>query len=88
LNSKGIKDGAIYAILNRHAGLEGLSKKEAETMLDIKVNAAIPYLGTNFGFANSQHRPYTLKFPNDTASIIFKDSAREMETLARKMRMG
>jgi CheY-like chemotaxis protein len=86
LKVKGVKPEAIYTILNRHAGLEGLSKKEVETMLSIKVNTAIPYLGTNFGFANSQHRPFTLKFPNDTATIIFNESAREMVALARKIR--
>ncbi|HNB40179.1 MAG TPA: response regulator [Anaerolineales bacterium] len=86
LKSKGVKPEAIYTILNRHASLEGLSKREAETILEKNVNTAIPYLGTNFGFANSQHRPFTLKFPNDTASIIFHDSAREMANLAKKIR--
>ncbi|MBI3167320.1 MAG: response regulator [Chloroflexi bacterium] len=86
LKAKGVNPDQIYTILNRHAGLEGLSKREAETMLGIEVNTAIPYLGTNFGFANSQHRPFTLKFPNDTASIIFHDSARDMVDLAHKIR--
>lgn len=88
LKSKGVSGESVYTVLNRHSGLEGLSKREAENLLGIKVNMAIPYLGTNFAFANSQHRPYTLKFPNDTASIIFHDSAREMSALARKMRAG
>jgi pilus assembly protein CpaE len=86
LKTKGVNPEAIYTILNRHAGFEGLSKKEAETILGVKVNTAIPYLGTNFGFANSQHRPFTLKFPNDTASIIFHESAREVANLAQKIR--
>lgn len=86
LSLKGVDPGVVYTILNRHAGLEGLSKKEAETMLGVKINTAIPYLGTNFGFANSQHRPFTLKFPNDTASIIFHESAREMANFALKIR--
>ncbi len=88
LQSKGVNGEALYTILNRHSGLEGLSKREAENLLGIKVNSAIPYLDTNFAFANSQHRPYTLKFPNDTASIIFHDTAREMADLARRMRGG
>jgi pilus assembly protein CpaE len=86
LKSKGVNQKLIYTILNRHAGLEGLSKKEAETMLGITINTVIPYLGTNFGFANSQHRPFTLKFPNDTASIIFQESAREIATYSQKVR--
>lgn len=88
LKAKGVGHNSIFTILNRHASMEGLSKKEAESMLGINVNTAIPYLGTNFGFANSQHRPYTLKFPNDTASIILNDSARELAALARKNRGG
>jgi hypothetical protein len=65
-----------------------LSKKDAETMLKIKVNTSIPYLGTNFGFANSQHTPFTIKFPHDTATLIFNESAREMATLAHSLRNG
>lgn len=86
LKTKGVKEEAIYTILNRHAGLEGLSKQGAETILNIKINAAIPYLGTQYSFANSQHVPYTLKFPSDTASIIFKEAAREAISLAKKIR--
>lgn len=86
LETKGVSQEMVYTILNRHASLEGLSKREAETILGIKINAAIPYLGPNFGFANSQHRPFTLKFPTDTASIIFHESTREMTELARKRR--
>ncbi|MBI3165196.1 MAG: response regulator [Anaerolineales bacterium] len=88
LQSKGVGEKNLYTVLNRHSGLEGLSKREAENLLGIRVNLAIPYLDTNFAFANSQHRPYTLKFPNDSASIIFQDSAREMTALARKLRGG
>lgn len=88
LRSKGVKSEAIYTILNRHISLEGLSKKEAEIMLQRKVNTTIPYLGTNFGFANSQHMPFTIKFPNDTATLIFSESAREMAALAHSLRNG
>lgn len=88
LKAKGVKPEALFTILNRHAGLEGLSKREAEQMLGIQIHTALPYLGTNFGFANSQHKPYTLKFPNDTATIIFQESARDMAAQARKVRSG
>ncbi len=88
LKGKDVSQEAIYTILNRHAGLEGLSKRETETALGIKINAAIPYLDVNFAFANSQNRPYTLRFPNDTASIILQDAAREISALARKTRDG
>jgi len=86
LKNKGIASGSIYTILNRSVGLEGLSKANAETGLGITINTTIPYLGTNFAFANSHHQPITLKFPNDTASIIFKDAAGEMMAQARRVR--
>ncbi len=88
LKDKGVRSEAIYSILNRAVGLEGLSKRDAEELLGIPVNAAMPYLGTNFAFANSHHQPFTLKFPNDTASIIFHTAAREMTVLAHKLRGG
>ncbi|MEN9562540.1 MAG: hypothetical protein RIR73_784 [Chloroflexota bacterium] len=88
LKAKGVKPESIYTVLNRHISLEGLSKKETETMLDIKVNTTIPYLGTNFGFANSQHTPFTIKFPNDTATLILSEAAREMAALTQNLRNG
>ncbi|MEK6751848.1 MAG: response regulator [Chloroflexota bacterium] len=88
LKSKGVHSDALYTILNRAVGLEGLSKVDAESMLGITINKSIPYLGTNFAFANSHHQPFSLKFPKDTASIIFQDTAREMSVLAQKLRSG
>ncbi len=88
LNTKGVHSDSIYSILNRSVGLEGLSKGDAETSLGIKVNVTIPYLGTHFAFANSQHQPFALKFPNNTASIIFHDTAKDMTARARKIRDG
>lgn len=86
LNGKGIRGEAIYSILNRAVGLEGLSKTDAENALGITIHASFPYLGTNYAFANSHHQPFTLKFPKDTASIIFHNTAREMTTLAHTLR--
>lgn len=87
LKNKGVHMDSIFTILNRAAGLEGLSKAEVEELLERDINTALPYLGTNFAFANSHHQPYSLKFPNDTASIIFQDTAREMAALVRKLRV-
>jgi pilus assembly protein CpaE len=88
LKSKGVQEKLLYTILNRAVGLEGLSKTDAENILEMKINASMPYLGTNLAFANSHHQPFTLKFPRDTASIIFHDTAREMALLAQKIRSG
>lgn len=86
MKGKGVNPSAIYTILNRAVGLEGLSKADAEKALDIPIRAALPYLGGNMALANSQHQPFTLKFPKDSASIVFQDAAKEMVTLARNSR--
>lgn len=87
LKNKGVRSDSIYPILNRAAGLEGLSKADAEETIGIKIMATMPYLGSNFAFANTHHQPFTLKFPKDTASIVFQDTAKEMAALAQKMRV-
>ena len=86
MKNKGVNAASIYPILNRAAGLEGLSKPDAEKALDIQIKAAMPYLGSSFAFANSHHQPFTLKFPNDTASFVFQETAKEMTALARTLR--
>ncbi|KXK13416.1 MAG: response regulator receiver protein [Chloroflexi bacterium OLB14] len=78
LKNKGVQEDSIYTILNRAAGLEGLSKAEAQSKLGITINATIPYLNTNLAFANSQHQPFTSKFPHDTAGVIFREIAKDM----------
>jgi MinD-like ATPase involved in chromosome partitioning or flagellar assembly/ActR/RegA family two-component response regulator len=84
--AKGVRENGIYAILNRAIGLEGLSKAEAEKVLNLSIKSAVPYLGSHFALANNQHQPYSLKFPNDTASVVFVEAAKEMTILAEKMR--
>jgi pilus assembly protein CpaE len=86
IKSKNVHMDSVFTLLNRVVGLEGLSKVETEKALDIPVRVTMPYLSSNMGFANSQHLPFTLKFPNDTASIVFQDVAKEISTLARKLR--
>jgi MinD-like ATPase involved in chromosome partitioning or flagellar assembly/CheY-like chemotaxis protein len=86
LKSKGVQEGGIYTILNRAIGLEGVSKADAEKELNISIKTAVPYLGSHFALANNQHQPYSLKFPKDTASVIFMETAKEMTKLAEKLR--
>lgn len=86
LRMKGVKDAAIYTILNRAIGLEGLSKTEAEKELGILIRTAVPYLGSNFALANNQHQPYSLKFPKDAASVVMLEAAKEICTIAEKVR--
>jgi pilus assembly protein CpaE len=87
LKGKGVAASSVYTILNRAVGLEGLSKAEAEKMIGIPMNATMPYLTSNISFANAHHQPFTLKFPRDTAAIVFRDTARDMTALAHKLRV-
>ncbi|MBI3162567.1 MAG: response regulator [Chloroflexi bacterium] len=86
MKNKGVDASSVYTILNRAVGLEGLSKAEAEKTIGIQINAMIPYLSSNMTFANTHHQPFNLKFPNDTASIVLVDAAKQISTQARSMR--
>jgi len=84
--TQGIDDQRIYAILNRAVGLEGLTKAEAEEIIGLKIKTTMPYMGSNFALANNLNQPITTKYPTDTASIIFKETAGDMVRLARRLR--
>jgi pilus assembly protein CpaE len=86
LKSKSVNPDSIFTVLNRAVGLEGLSKVEVEKVLGIPIKFTIPFLGSNFSYANNNHFPFSVKFPNDSAAFVFKDIAREMCALARKLR--
>lgn len=86
LTGQGIEDQNVYAILNRAVGLEGLTKAEAEGIIGFPIRTTFPYMGGNFALANNLSQPIVTKYPKDTASIIFKDSAAEMVRLARQLR--
>ncbi|MFH1185764.1 MAG: response regulator [Chloroflexota bacterium] len=86
LQSQGVQAASVYMILNRAVGLEGLTKTEAEKIIGLPIRIAVPYLAGDFALANNQHIPYCVKYPGDTASIIFKDAAREMVALAARLR--
>jgi len=88
LQFKGIASSSVYTILNRAVGLEGLTKAEAEKTLGLEINAVVPYLGGNFLLANNQHLPFSLKFPQDTAAVVFRESAQQMAGLAKRLRAG
>lgn len=87
LARKGIGPESVYLILNHAVSLEGLNKAEAEQLLGISINSEIPHLGANFAFANNHHEPFTIKFPNDTAALIFQEAVKEITALARTMRV-
>jgi pilus assembly protein CpaE len=86
LQSQGIEDRSVYAILNRAVGLEGLTKTEAEGIIGIPIKTMIPYMAGNFTLANNLNQPITTKYPKDTAAIVLKEAAENMVKLARLQR--
>ena len=86
LQAQGIGTQYIYAILNRAVGLEGLTKTEAEKIIGFPIKTTVPYMGSNFALANNLNQPIITKYPQDTASIILKDTAGDMAKLARNLR--
>jgi pilus assembly protein CpaE len=85
LQTQGIDEQKIYAILNRAVGLEGATKAEAEGIIGLQIKTTLPYLGGNFALANNLHQPITIKYPTDTASIVLKDSAADMAKLSLRL---
>ncbi len=86
MKSKGVSMDSVFVLLNRAVGLEGLSKAETENALEIPIRTTMPYLSSNLAFANSHHQPFAMKFPRDTASLVFYETAKEMSILARNLR--
>jgi pilus assembly protein CpaE len=88
LQTHGVDNQKIYAILNRAVGLEGLTKAGAEQIIGLPIKTTLPYMGSNFALANNLNQPITIKYPTDTASIILKTTAEEMVKLARRLRQA
>lgn len=86
LKSQNVEAQRVYPILNRAVGLEGLTKAEAEELLDLQIRAAMPYMGGNFALANNRHEPVATKFPGDTATIMLQQIAAEMSNLGQRLR--
>jgi pilus assembly protein CpaE len=86
LHAQGIESRNVFAILNRAVGLEGLTKTEAEKIVGLPIKTAIPYMGSNFALANNLNQPIILKYPEDTASIVFKEVASDMIKTAANFR--
>ena len=86
LQIQGVDNQKIYAILNRAVGLEGLTKAQAEEIIGLPIKTTLPYMGSNFALANNLNQPITVKYPTDTASIIFKGTAEDIVNLAQRLR--
>ena len=86
LRAKGVNPASMFTILNRAVGLEGLSKVEAEKILEFEIKSTMPYMGSGFAQACHQHIPISVKFPKETAATVLKDAASQIAELARKAR--
>jgi pilus assembly protein CpaE len=86
LQTKGIESKKVFAILNRAVGLEGLTKAEAEEIIGLSIQTVIPYMGGNFALANNLNQPIIEKYPEDTTTIVLKETANNMINLANKLR--
>jgi pilus assembly protein CpaE len=78
LKSLNIDFRKLYPILNRAIGLEGLTKSDAEEVLNIEIKMTVPYMGGNFTLANNQSQPITHKFPNDPGAFMLRDLAKNI----------
>lgn len=85
LREQGVDPKRVFPILNRAVGLEGLTKAEAEKILEIEIKLMIPYMMGNFSLANNQNLPISVKFPIDTSAIVMKQAAIEMSQQVAKM---
>jgi pilus assembly protein CpaE len=85
LQTQGIGEQNIFPIVNRVVGLEGMTKDEAEQIIGLKMRATIPYMGSNFVLANNHHQPILIKYQDDTTSLVFRETAREMLALAHRI---
>ena len=85
LREQGLNPNRVYPILNRAVGLEGLTKAEAEKILEIEIKLTMPYMMGNFTLANNQNTPISVKFPTDTATVILKQAAMEMSQKIMKL---
>ncbi len=88
LQAQGVDSRRVYAILNRAVGLEGLTKAEAEQMLNLPIQYAMPYMGGNFSLANNRHEPVATKFPLDAATLTLNQMADQIADLAQRLRRG
>jgi len=81
MQEQGVHQERIYPMLNRAVGLEGLTKAEAEKILEIGIRTTVPYMRSNLTLANNQNVPIETKFPTDSANFVFKQMAVEISQM-------
>lgn len=84
LQHQGLTADHMFPVLNRAVGLEGLTKAEAEKILELEIKLTMPYMMGNFTLANNQNMPLSAKFPSDAAALMLKQAALEMSQKVMK----
>jgi pilus assembly protein CpaE len=86
LESQGLDSKKVYMLINRSVGSEGLSKSDAERILELNIRATVPYLSGSVSLANNQHLPILVKMPTDTAAMMIDQISHEIMDTARRNR--
>lgn len=86
LENQGLDSKKVYMLINRSVGSEGLSKSDAERILEMNIRATVPYLSGTVSLANNQHLPILVKMPNDIAAMMIDQISHEILEIARRNR--
>ena len=75
LDSHSMPTDRVQYISNRPLPSEGLTQRTLSDRMGVEMLAAVPYIGTQFTLLNSLHAPLQLRFPEEKANLILKDTA-------------
>jgi MinD-like ATPase involved in chromosome partitioning or flagellar assembly len=75
LKEEGVPPERVLVVLNRPIAGEQMSGQDLAHRLGRPVDTAIANAGSHFALANSLHTPFSLRFPEETASQALKDLA-------------
>ena len=75
LEEEGVPTERVLVVVSRPIAGEQMSGQDLAHRLGRPVDAVIPHSGSHFAQANSLHTPFSLHFPEETASHALKDLA-------------
>lgn len=83
LQSQGIADQKIFTILNHARDSESPPNVDAEEITGLPIKTTLPHIGGAPALANHLNQPISIKYPNDTVSILINDLALEVARVSR-----
>lgn len=75
LHEEGVPPDRVLVVLNRPIAGEQMSGQDLAQRLGRPMDTAIANAGSHFALANGLHTPFSLRFPEETASQALKDLA-------------